>query len=132
MRASHILLKVGEPMALPAVEEVVKELKLKNNRTKVTDFMQDALRAFDIKVADEFKDLVPPPKPAPAPAPGSVAAAAELSWPHPHPTHQSGPAPPLTSPPRPARGPAPGVWVRLSSSLSSCARPRSAGAPSSS
>lgn len=70
--------------------------------------------------------------PAPAPAPGSVAAAAELSWPHPHPTHQSGPAPPLTSPPRPARGPAPGVWVRLSSSLSSCARPRSAGAPSSS
>lgn len=65
--------------------------------------------------------------PAPAPAPGSVAAAAELSWPHPHPTHQSGPAPPLTSPPRPARGPAPRVWVRLSSSLSSCARPRSAG-----
>lgn len=70
--------------------------------------------------------------PAPAPAPGSVAAAAELSGPTPTRRTNQARHRPLTSPPRPARGLAPGVWVRLSSSLSSCARPQSAGAPSSS
>lgn len=62
-------------------------------------------------------------------APGSGLGSRSPSPPQrssPGPTPPDAPIRPgtaLTPPPRPARGPAPGVWVRLSSSLSSCARP---------
>jgi parvulin-like peptidyl-prolyl isomerase len=84
VRASHILVKTGTPQPVPAISEVVAELKRSKNRKGIMDFMMDGLRSVPLKVADEFSDLLPPPKaepkpaaePAPAPAPEPAPAEA--------------------------------------------------------
>ena len=60
VRASHILVKVSEPREIPSQEVVVESLKKSGNRQKINDFILNVIRDAKIKVADEFKYLLPP------------------------------------------------------------------------
>ena len=62
VQASHILLKGGETRAVPKLEEVVESLKKRGEREMAQKFILEVLRATDIKVADEFKSILPPPE----------------------------------------------------------------------
>ena len=75
VRASHILIKVSEPQPVPTVEEVANALKTNANRSKINDFVVKVIREANIKIADEFKMLLPPPEEPPAPAPAANKAA---------------------------------------------------------
>ena len=71
VKASHILVKVGEPERVPDEAEVVSFLKNRNSRAQVGEFLQDILRKANIKATGEYKSLLPPPetpKAEPAPA----------------------------------------------------------------
>ena len=66
VQASHILIKTDAPRPVPAKEEVVKYLKSQSERKLVDEFMVGLIRKAKITVADEFKQLLPPPEAAPA------------------------------------------------------------------
>ena len=78
VKASHILVKVGEPENVPEEAEVVAFLKNRNSRAQIGEFLQDILRKANIKAADEYKSLLPPPEtpkaePAPVAEPENTA-----------------------------------------------------------
>ena len=57
---------------VPAEDDVVNFLKSRDTRTKVANFVTDIIRGSNIKVADEYRFLLPPPKaPASEPAPAA-------------------------------------------------------------
>ena len=97
VRASHILVKTGTPEPVPALEDVVNDLKRGENRQAVAEFVMDAIRTAVSKVADEFNDMLPPPKAAPAPE----------AKPAPAPEATPAPAPEAKAAPAPATAPAP-------------------------
>ena len=71
VKASHILVKVGEPEKVPEESDVVAFLKSRDSRSQIGEFLQDILRKANIKATGEYKSLLPPPetpkaKPAPA------------------------------------------------------------------
>ena len=71
VKASHILVKVGEPQQVPDEAEVVAFLKSRDSRSQIGEFLQDILRKANIKATGEYKSLLPPPetpKAEPAPA----------------------------------------------------------------
>ena len=78
VKASHILVKVGEPEKVPDEAEVVAFLKNRNSRAQISEFLQDILRKANIKATGEYKSLLPPPEtpkaePAPAAEPENAA-----------------------------------------------------------
>ena len=78
VKASHILVKVGEPEKVPDEAEVVAFLKNRNSRAQIGEFLQDILRKANIKATGEYKSLLPPPEtpkaePAPAAEPEKAA-----------------------------------------------------------
>ena len=76
-QASHILVKICEKQPVPELEKVVGYLKNNANRGKIQAFIMDAIKGAAIKVADEFKFLLPPPdEPAPEAKPEAAPAAA--------------------------------------------------------
>ena len=71
VKASHILVKAGEPQQVPDEAKVVAFLKSRDSRSQIGEFLQDILRKANIKATGEYKSLLPPPempKPEPAPA----------------------------------------------------------------
>ena len=71
VKASHILVKVGEAQKVPEEAEVTKVLRDRDERSHVSEFLIGLIRAANIKTADEYKYLLPPPeapKAEPAPA----------------------------------------------------------------
>ena len=71
VKASHILVKVGEPQQVPDEADVIAFLKSRDSRSQIGEFLQDILRKANIKATGEYKSLLPPPetpKAAPAPA----------------------------------------------------------------
>ena len=71
VKASHILVKVGEPEKVPDEADVIAFLKSRDSRSQIGEFLQDILRKANIKATGEYKSLLPPPetpkaKPAPA------------------------------------------------------------------
>jgi len=73
VRASHILIKAGDVCPVPKTEEVIKYLKNRDERTSAQNVVLKILRETDIKVVDEFKQLLPPPEEKPAEATTPVA-----------------------------------------------------------
>ena len=78
VKASHILVKVGEPEKVPDEAEVVAFLKNRNSRAQIGEFLQDILRKANIKATGEYKSLLPPPEtpkaePAPVAEPAKAA-----------------------------------------------------------
>jgi len=66
--ASHILVKAPAEVNVPKAEDVVKFLKNRDERSLVANFMMGLLRTVDLKAANEYKFLLPPPEqPAAAP-----------------------------------------------------------------
>ena len=68
VKASHILVKAGEPEKVPDEADVVGFLKSRDSRSQIGEFLQDILRKANIKAAGEYKALLPPPE-TPKPAP---------------------------------------------------------------
>jgi peptidyl-prolyl cis-trans isomerase C len=63
--------KAQDPDPVPDEAEVMKFLKDRDERSQVGEFLQDILRKANIKAADDYKFLLPPPeapKSEPAPA----------------------------------------------------------------
>ena len=78
VKASHILVKVGEAQKVPEEAEVVKFLKDRAERSQVSEFLIGLLRKAEIKTTDDYKYLLPPPEepkaePAPAAEPEKAA-----------------------------------------------------------
>jgi len=78
VKASHILVKVGEPEQVPDEADVIAFLKSRDSRSQIGDFLQDILRKANIKATGEYKSLLPPPEtpkaePAPAAEPEKAA-----------------------------------------------------------
>jgi len=78
VKASHILVKVGEPQQVPDEAEVVAFLKSRDSRSQIGEFLQNILRKANIKATGEYKSLLPPPEtpkaePAPAAEPEKAA-----------------------------------------------------------
>ena len=78
VKASHILVKVGEPEKVPDEAEVVAFLKNRNSRAQIGEFLQGILRKANIKATGEYKSLLPPPEtpkaePVPAAEPEKAA-----------------------------------------------------------
>ena len=70
VKASHILVKVGEPESVPDESDVIAFLKNRKSRAQIGEFLQDILRKANIKAIDEYKSLLPPPEtPKAEPAP---------------------------------------------------------------
>lgn len=59
VQASHILIRVSQPRALPKLEEVVENLKSRANRQEVGKFLENLVRKSKVVTADEFKDILP-------------------------------------------------------------------------
>lgn len=62
----------------PTEDEVVNFLKSRDSRSQISEFLQDILRKANIKAADDYKFLLPPPaapksEPAPAAEPENTA-----------------------------------------------------------
>lgn len=78
VQASHILIKSETERRVPKLEEIVKNLKQRDERQNVQKYIVDTLKATAIEAIDEFKHLLPPadkptaPKPAAAPAKAPV------------------------------------------------------------
>ena len=62
VKASHILVKVGEPEKVPDEADVVAFLKNRNSRTQIGEFLQDILRKANLKATGEYKSMLPPPE----------------------------------------------------------------------
>ena len=78
VKASHILVKVGEPQQVPDEADVIAFLKNRDSRSQIGEFLQDILRKANIKATGEYKSLLPPPEmpkaePAPAAEPEKTA-----------------------------------------------------------
>ena len=78
VKASHILVKVGEPEKVPDEAEVVAFLKNRNSRAQIGEFLQGILRKANIKATGEYTSLLPPPEtpkaePVPAAEPEKAA-----------------------------------------------------------
>ena len=78
VKASHILVKAPTAEKIPDEAEVVKFLKDRDERSQIGEFLQDILRKANIKTADEYKFLLPPPElpkaePVPAAEPEKAA-----------------------------------------------------------
>ena len=63
VKASHILVKTPSVEQVPEEADVVKFLKSRDERSQVGEFLQGILRKANIKTADEYKYLLPPPEP---------------------------------------------------------------------
>ena len=61
VQASHILIKAQAVQPVPELDEVVTYMKRMDNRKSVNAFILETVRAADIKAADEFKAVLPPP-----------------------------------------------------------------------
>ena len=59
VQASHILIKTSEVREVPAQEEVVEFLKKRDERVKMSAFIQNIVKNAKIDVIDEFKGLLP-------------------------------------------------------------------------
>ena len=59
VQASHILIKTNEVREVPAQEEVVEFLKKRDERVKMSTFIQNIVKNAKIDVIDEFKGLLP-------------------------------------------------------------------------
>lgn len=55
--------KAKDPDPVPEEADVVKFLKSRDERSQVGEFLQGILRKANIKTADEYKYLLPPPEP---------------------------------------------------------------------
>ena len=78
VKASHILVKAPAEEKVPDEAEVTKVLKDREERSQVSEFLIGLIRAANIKAADEYKYLLPPPeapKAEPAPAADEKKAA---------------------------------------------------------
>ena len=62
VKASHILVKTPSVEQVPDEADVVKFLRSRDERSQVGEFLQDILRKANIKTADEYKYLLPPPE----------------------------------------------------------------------
>ena len=75
VKASHILVKVGEPEKVPDEADVVAFLKNRNSRAQIGEFLQDILRKSNIKATGEYKSMLPPPEtPKAKPVPAAESA----------------------------------------------------------
>ena len=68
VRASHILLSTDAKEPVPTAEEAEETARNGQLRQKAGGIVQAALREAKVKVAPEFKNLLPPEEPAAAPA----------------------------------------------------------------
>lgn len=60
VRASHILVKFGEPREVPEMAEVVDYLKTMREREVMQDLLLKAIASAKIEAADDFKQYLPP------------------------------------------------------------------------
>lgn len=75
VRCSHILIKTQKVQRVPELKDVVSYLKSQYERENYGKYVQNAVKAANIKVSDEFKQLLPPEeKPENAPVPLENAA----------------------------------------------------------
>ena len=75
VKASHILVKAPAVRPVPDVDEVAKSLKTRGETENVRKFMMNVIRASGLKVADEYKQLLPPDESEPVKAPAQPAKA---------------------------------------------------------
>ena len=78
VKASHILIMAPSEEKVPEEAEIIKFLRDRDERSKIGEFLQDILRKANIKAADDYKYLLPPPEepkaePAPAAEPENAA-----------------------------------------------------------
>lgn len=73
VRASHILVKVGQPQPIPEKAEIEKYFKSQDEQRFVMDFVAKAIREAKPQVTEDLKDILPPEPPAE----GSAEAPAE-------------------------------------------------------
>lgn len=59
VQASHILVKTSEIRDVPAKEEVIGFLKKRDERAKMSAFIQNIVKNAKIEASDEFKALLP-------------------------------------------------------------------------
>ena len=64
VRASHILIKTDEARPVPELKQVVDYLRNQAEGGKIQEYLSGLIRAANVKAADEFKALVPPPEEA--------------------------------------------------------------------
>ncbi len=62
VKASHILVKTSSAEKVPEEAEVVKILKSRDDRSRISDFLMGILRESDIKATGDYKYLLPPPE----------------------------------------------------------------------
>ena len=74
VRASHILVRVGEKRPVPELAQVVSFLKSQAEREAVQRLIQASLKAAKVSVSDEFKRLLPPEEPKAEPTPVETPA----------------------------------------------------------
>ena len=58
IRASHILIKVDKPQPVPELNDVIKQLEKKAERSFVEDFVRNLIKQAKIEVAVEFKRFI--------------------------------------------------------------------------
>ena len=59
IRASHILIKADKPQPVPELNDAIKQLEKKAERSFVEDFVRNLIKQAKIVVAEEFKRLIP-------------------------------------------------------------------------
>lgn len=62
VKASHILVKAPATRPVPEVDTVADTLKSRGETENIRKFMMDILRNANIKAAEEYKALLPPPE----------------------------------------------------------------------
>lgn len=67
VQASHILIKAGQVQPVPQIDEVKAYMAKMESRKATRTFIMTTVQEADIKAADDFKEILPPPA-APAPA----------------------------------------------------------------
>ena len=60
VKASHILVAVKREQQVPKEEEIINHLKKQGERAIIANFIESNIRAANIQVADEYKNLLPP------------------------------------------------------------------------
>lgn len=68
VRASHILCKINANREVPALADVVKYMKSRDERENVNAFVISALREVKVEASEDYKNLLPPPEETAAPA----------------------------------------------------------------